>query len=458
LARAKELLLIYPRIRYPSGDVPLGILYLASAVREKLNIQPEIMDLGFIKNPFQEIQDRVRGNQYQWVGISAMITMAEPAKKIAQLIKSISPETKVILGGPHPTTLPEKCLNHNFDYLALGEAEQTICEIIEKPEPENIQGVWFKKNGEWIKNPLRPMIENLDALPFPAFDLIELNQYKRLWFQLDTIGRPVRGASIIASRGCPYQCSFCQPTLEKLFGKKLRKRSPGNIVAELVWLKERFQIEGFIFVDDTLMIDKAWCQELAKEIVQARLNLVFGANFRAELVEEDILERLKSAGLRKIYLGIESSSERIRNNVLNKKISNEEIQRAVGIAKKLGLKAQGYFMIGAPGETKKEVKATLAYARGLNLDDLTINLTTPLPGTFLYQKFRSEIAIPEDKFDYYRNYAFRAKELSQSWLRGAQFGGYLLFYLHPKRFWALFKMLFSKAFLPRTILKLKRVL
>ena len=458
MPRIKELLLIYPRIRYPSGDVPLGILYLASAVREKLNIQPEIMDLGFFKDPFQEIRNRLMQNQYQWVGISAMITMAEPAKKIAQLIKSISPESKVILGGPHPTTLAEKCLNHNLDYLAVGEGELTICEIMEKPEPENIPGIWFRKNGGWIKNPPRANIENLDALPFPAFDLIELEPYKKLWFQLDTIGRPIQGTSIIASRGCPYQCSFCQPTLEKLFGKKLRKRSPENIVRELLWLKKDFQIEGFIFVDDTLILDKAWCQALAEQMRKEKLNLVFGANVRAELVEEDILGELKSAGLGKIYLGVESFSEQIRNYVLNKKISNEEIQRAVEIAKKLGLKVQGYFMIGAPGETKKEVKATLAYARRLNLDDITINLTTPLPGTFLYQRYYSEISLPEEKFDYYRHYAFRAKELSQSWLRCAQVWGYLLFYLPPKRFWALFKMLFSKAFLPRTILKLKRVL
>ena len=458
MAKTKELLLIYPRVRYPSGDVPLGILYLASALRKHLNIKPEIIDLGFFKNPFQEIKRLVKETRYQWVGISAMITMADATKKIAQIIKSLSPQTQIIVGGPHPTTIPERCLDQNFDYLVLGEAEQTISEIIGGKNLEGISGIWFKKNGEWIKNPARKPIENLDELAFPAFDLIPLERYKRLWFQLDTIGKPIQGTNIIASRGCPYQCSYCQPTLEKLFGRKLRKRSPENIVSELVWLKEQFQIEGFIFVDDTLIVDKLWCQELAKAMVKARLNLVFGANVRAELVEEDILSELKSAGLRKIYLGVESFSERIRNQVLNKKITNQEIIRALGIAKKLGLKVQGYFMIGSPGETKAEVKSTLAFARRLNFDDLTINFTTPLPGTFLYQKYGSELLVREEELDYYRVYAFRSKNFTPLWLRTMQFLGYVLFYLKWKRLLALFQMFFSRAFFQRTILKLKRVL
>jgi len=458
LAAEKELLLVYPRLRYPSGDVPLGVLYLASAVRKKLSITPDILDLSFSPNPFEELKRRLSENNYQWVGISAMVTMAKAAREVAQVVKNIQPRAKVVLGGPHPTTLPEKCSEGPFDVLALGESEDTLAELVSKNSGDGVAGVWFKKNGEWVKNPLRAPISDLDQIAFPAFDLIELSRYMRLWFQLDTIGKPVAGTSVLATRGCPYQCSFCQPTLERLFGKKLRKRSPENIVSELAWLKDRFKIQGMVFLDDTLIVDRDWSKELAQKMVAAKLDLVFGCNMRAELVEQELLLALKEAGLRKIYLGIESCTDRVRNEVLNKKISKEQIESAVAVAKKIGLKVQGYFMIGAPGESKSEVKATIGFGRRLNLDDLTINITTPLPGTYLYQKYLGEIAVAEEKFDYYRRYAFKPGDLSQSWLRRSQVLGYLAFYLRPGKILEQMRCLFSPRFIPHTLLKLKRVL
>jgi len=458
LALAKELLLVYPRLHYPSGDVPLGVLYLASAVRARLGFKPEVLDLSFCSNPRAEIQSRLAQKNYEWVGISAMVTMAKAASEIASLVRQIQPRARLILGGPHPTTLPEKCAVGPYDFLVLGEAEETLVQLLQKGRGDDVPGLWFREDGNWMKNAPRPAIENIDSIPFPAFDLIDLEHYKRLWFQLDTIGRPVSGVSILATRGCPFQCSFCQPTLEKLFGKKLRKRSPENIVAELAWLKDRFKIQGFVFLDDTLVADRGWTRQLAEKLIAANLGLVFGCNMRAELVDEQMLRLLSEAGLRKIYLGIESFTDRIRQQVLNKKISREEIENAVALARKAGLKVQGYFMVGAPGETREEVKKTIAYGRKLDLDDLTINITTPLPGTYLHQQFRGELVLKEEDFDYYRRYAFRPGELSERWLRQEQILGYLAFYLRPRKLLELLRSLFLPRFLPRTLLKLKRVL
>ena len=256
MASTRELLLIFPRLRYPSGDVPTGILYLASSVRKQLGITPDILDLSFSKKPMDDVRRTLVENTYRWVGLSAMVTMAAAAREVASLVKEMQPQARIILGGPHPTTLPDKCLDGPFDYLALGEAEETLPELIRKDGGEGVAGVWFRKNGLWVQNAARAPIENLDELAFPAFDLVDLEKYKRLWFQLDTIGRPVSGTSILATRGCPHQCAFCQPTLERLFGRKLRKRSPENIVEELAWLKDRFQIDGFIFLDDTLVVEQ----------------------------------------------------------------------------------------------------------------------------------------------------------------------------------------------------------
>ena len=179
---------------------------------------------------------------------------------------------------------------------------------------------------------------------------------------------------------------------------------------------------------------------------------------RAELVEEDILRILQEAGLRKIYLGIESCSDRVRNELLNKKLKSEEIERAVAVAKKLGIKAQGYFMIGAPGESRAEVRATVSYGRRLDLDDITINITTPLPGTFLYSKFQEAIDLPEEDFDYYRRYAFKQGDLSEAWLRRQQLLGYLGFYLRPRKFIEQLRQLISPRLFAHNLLKLKGVL
>jgi len=458
LKRAKEFLFIYPRLKYPTGDAPLGILYLASMLRSRLGIVPAILDLSFSKKPFPELRKHLEEFQYQWIGISAMITMAKPAKELARVIKEIQPGAKIIFGGPHPTTLPGQCPPELFDFLAIGEAEESLVELIQKGNGEGVSGIWFKNGKQWEQNPGRQPIENLDRIPFPAFDLIELDRYQKLWFQLDTIGEPISGVNLMATRGCPHQCSFCQPTLEKLFGRKLRKRSPENIIAELSWLKDQFRIQGFNFMDDTLVVDKNWCRSLAEKFSSARLNLVFGCNIRADSADRAVLSALREAGLRKVYLGIEAYSDRIRNEILNKKIAREEIERSVATAKELGLKIQGFFMIGAPGESRAEVKNTLAYARKLDLDDLTINITTPLPGTYLSGRFAKEIALEEEKFDYYRRYAFQENELSQSWLRRTQVMGYLRFYLRGEKFWGLVRSFFSPRLFRRNLLKLKRVL
>ncbi|MHB8834568.1 MAG: B12-binding domain-containing radical SAM protein [Candidatus Methylomirabilia bacterium] len=453
----RDLLLVYPRTRYPSGDVPLGILCLAASVREKLSLAPVVFDFTFRKDPFAELREHLRTNRYSWVGISAMITMAKDAREVARLVREMQPDARIILGGPHPTTLSAQCLTGDYDFVVVGEGEATLPELIGRGSGEGVAGVWFRKGGVWRENQPRAPIADLDDIPFPAFDLIDLVRYKKLWFQLDTTGRPIEGTSVFATRGCPYQCSFCQPTLERLFGRKLRKRSPENIVAELAWLKRDFHIEGFMLQDDTLNVDREWTRQLAREIVAGKLGLVFGCNMRADLVDEETLRVMQEAGLRKIYIGIESCSDRIRNDVYDKRLQRVQIEKAVAAAKKHGILVQGYFMIGAPGEKKSEVKATLRYARALDLDDLTINIATPLPGSYLYQKFRGDIAIPEEGFDYYRRYAFLAGELDERWLRRAQLLGYLAFYLRPRLLLRFVRSLLSPRMFRRTLLKVRRV-
>jgi anaerobic magnesium-protoporphyrin IX monomethyl ester cyclase len=454
-----KVALVFPRFRYPSGDPPLGILYLASYLRERTGIEPYIIDPTFERKPLDFISRELDSTKPDVVGISAMVTMARDAALVAQAAKRILPESRIIMGGPHATVLPERVLNEKaVNAVCAGEGEESFAEMIQKGTYEGVPGFLYQEDGEIIRNPSRDPIPDLDMIPFPAFDLVRMERYFQNWFQLDTVAPGLRGTSVLATRGCPFRCAYCQPTLDRIFGKGLRKRSPGNVCEELSWLKQEFHINAFIFADDTFIADRGWVEEFCREMAARRLDLLWGCNVRAELVDKDLLGAMKESGLRKVYLGIEAYSDRIRNEVFQKNISKQEIEAAVSASKNLELGIQGYFMLGAPGETEEEILQTTKWSRVLDIDDAVFNLTTPLPGTFLYQRYESEVACEPEDMDYYRRYAFReGAGMKASQLNRIRLSAYLRFYMRPRKILYLIRFLLSPTGVKRTWLKLKRV-
>jgi len=455
-----KVALIFPRRRYPSPDPPLGLLYLAARLRERTGVVPKILDTTFVRDAFAWLEARLRAENYDLVGISAMVTMARDAYATAELCKRIRPETRVILGGPHPTTLPEYALRAPaVDAVAIGEGEDTLVEVVERDSFAGVPGVWHREDGAVKRNPPRPLLQELDQLPFPAFDLLDLEPYLRGWFQLDTVRPGLRGTSVLATRGCPFQCTYCQPTLEKLFGRGLRQRSPARVVDELQELQDRYGLNAFLFADDTFIADRGWVQSFCRELQARRSNLIWGCNVRADLARKELLAEMRDAGLRQIRVGIEAYSDTIRNEVFRKKVSREQVEEVTQAARSLKLAIQGYFMLGAPGETREEVRATVRWARRLPIDDVNFNITTPLPGTYLFEQCQDQVALAPEDMDYYRRYAFReGSGLSQAWLSRQKFWAYLTFYLRPERFWRLFRQVFRSGGWPRVRMKLRRVL
>ena len=455
-----KVALIFPRRRYPSGDPPLGLLSLAGRLRQRTGIAPKILDTTFAGDAFAFLEQALRAEKYDLVGISAMVTMARDAALAAELVKRIRPEAKVILGGPHPTMMAERVLEHPaVDAVCLGEGEETLVEVVEQGGFAGVPGVWHREGSEVKRNPPRPLLQELDQLPFPAFDLLDLEPYFQGWFQLDTVRPGLRGTSVLATRGCPFQCTYCQPTLERLFGRGLRQRSPGRVVDELQELQGRYRLNAFLFADDTFIADRAWVQAFCRELRGRGLGLIWGCNVRADLAGAELLAEMRDAGLRKIYVGIETYSDRIRREVFGKKISREQVEEVTRAARSLKLSVQGYFMFGAPGETREEVRQTVRWARRLPIDDATFNLTTPLPGTYLFEQFQARVAVAPEEMDYYRRYAFAdSAGLSQAWLSREKLWAYLTFYFRPGRLWHLFKLVFGSGGWSRFWMKLRRVL
>ena len=456
-----KIALVFPRFKYPSGDPPLGIAYIASVLKEKAGIDAEIIDTTFFRgDKHQFIDERFSGEPYDLVGISCMTTMINDGLDIARTIKSHHRETIIIFGGPHPTVMPEETLASPYvDAVCIGEGEETFCELVRnKGDFKGIDGIWYKgEEDDVIKNDPRKPIDDLDSLPFPALDLLPMEKYFQYWFQLDSVARNLKGVNILASRGCPYRCSFCQPTLSRLFGKKIRKRSPENITREIEYWKERHGINAVMFTDDTLTVDRNWVNELCSLFLHRNLDIIWGCNARVDLAAKDLFAKMKEAGLRKVFMGIESGSQRVLTDIYDKMITHEKVFRAVATAKSLGLRIQGYFMIGAPTETEEEIMKTIRLARDLDIDEATFSITTPLPGTSLYDRTREYISEDITDLDYYSRSLYNEKvSLGQKRLNRLKKKAFSAFYLSPRHIGYTIRSFAGITAAKRSLMKLRR--
>ena len=451
-------LLVFPRFKYPSGDPPLGVAYLAAVLRER-GLAVDVFDATFVPQPLRELRRRVQDTHYDLVGISTLTSMIGDAAEIARAVKEVSPETMVIAGGPHATVAPEHTISLGaFDAAMLGEAEEALPDFIEGGlRVANQPGLWYVREGEIVRNERAEPVADLDALPFPAWDLLDMDKYLALWYQLDAVRYGLRGTSIMAARGCPHNCSYCQPTLRTIFGRRVQRRSPQSLVAEAAELKACYDIEGLMWLDDTFLLDRGWMHELCEALAEADLGLVWGCNVRADTWDPETLAEMKQAGLRIVHLGIESASQRVLDDIYHKGITIEQVREAVAAAKSLDLKVRGYFMLGAPTETEEEVRASVRLANELPLDDVTFSITTPLPHTDLYEMTKDLIRADFSQFDYYKTPVYGTEGvLPARKLNYLKKLAYVQFYLGPRRLWRTVRSVLGISGLRKGLLKVKR--
>ncbi|MFH1257088.1 MAG: radical SAM protein [Candidatus Diapherotrites archaeon] len=457
-----KFLFIYPRLSYPSGDFPLGIAYL-SAVAKKAGAQSSVIDTTF--NPSWEfIEKKIAEEKADVAGLYAMTSMAADALKAARLAKANG--ATVLLGGPHATILPKETLEaeKSLDAVIVGEGEPVV-EALVKSKGKLSKGipnlVWRDGKGKIIENKAGIVVENLDVLPFPDWDSFDIGKYVSNWFQLDAINPFIKGLNVIASRGCPYNCTYCQPTLRKIFGAKIRQRSPQSVVAELTELKKRFGIRGFNFADDTFIFNKKWVEEFCDLLIEKNLGFLWGCNVRANLITEKdrgLLKKMFDSGLRQVFMGLESGSQRILDEIYRKGITLEQVKTAVKLCNEYNLKTRGYFIIGAPTETLEEIEQTISFAKSLDIEEATFSLLNPLPGTFIEEMSKEKGWLIEEDWaciDYYKKSPYKSGTLPEKELKRLQRKALFSFYLSPKRWGYLLKSFLSPQ---KMLFKLKRVL
>ena len=455
-----RVVLVFPRFKYPTGDIPYGIMLLASYLRKKVkNIDVSVLDTTF--NPSLDyVRGFLKKKKPDIVGIYGHTIAFYEVLKVAKIAKQLGAYT--IVGGPHACILPQTLIKQKqVDAVCIGEGELTLEEVVKRIQAKKglkgVKGLWHKKKGELIKEPRREGINNLDALPFPAWDLVDMKRYIKYWFQLDSISPNLTGVNIIASRGCPFQCTFCQPSVDKIFGKGIRVRSPENVIKEIKALKKRYKINAFVFIDETLPAYKTWMRKFCALMKKENLGILWGCNTRVDAADYSTLKMMRQAGLRKIYIGLESGSQKILDQIYNKRIKVEDGKKLIGYAKKLGIKTQAYFMIGAPTETREEIMKTIKYARSLDLDVATFSITNPLPGTYLFESIKAKYPVSSNfrDFDFYYTRSYKDGVLSAKQVRRLHRLAFFYFYLHPKRIPFLIQSLRRP---DKALMKLKRIM
>jgi len=296
-------------------------------------------------------------------------------------------DVPIVFGGIHPTFCPEECIaNAGVDIVCRGEGEYAMLELldsIEKKEvaQKSIQNLWFKENRAVIKNPVRPLIENLDTLPLPDRD-IYYSRYK-------TLGDyPIK--KFMSGRGCPYECSYCcNKGLKRLYkghGTILRKRSPENLIEEIKAVRSKWPVKMIEFIDDEFAHDQKWLEVFAEQY-RNEIKLPFSCLVRIDLVNEKKIQLLKQAGCVTASFGIESGNARIRKEILHRNISNETILEKAALLKKYQLKFYAYNMMNIPTETIKEGLETVRINAKIRTDYPWCSIFQPYPGTEMWDKF-----------------------------------------------------------------------
>jgi radical SAM superfamily enzyme YgiQ (UPF0313 family) len=356
----------------------------------------EILDINAHQKQPDALADFLKYNKYDWIGITATTNLMPAARKLVQAARSQLPSARIVMGGVHPTILPEEILAWpEVDYVLRGEGEFSIGELVSGKDLGSIKGLSFKQDGQIIHNAPRDLIPDLDQIPFPAWRLLPIKNY------VPALGgyKKLPAVSLITSRGCSGSCTYCN----NFFGQRVRKRSAENVIAELKMLVTDYGIREIYFYDDSFTEFPSKVIDLCKKMVAEKLGLSWSCFARVNIVNEDLLRAMKEAGCHHISYGIESGSPDLLD-CIDKKVSLEKIEQTIALTKKVGIDLLLGFMLGLPGETRETMEQSVRFGLKLDPDMIIFDIATPFPGTKLYEWADQHGYLKTKKWDEYDLY------------------------------------------------------
>jgi radical SAM superfamily enzyme YgiQ (UPF0313 family) len=363
-------------------EPPLSLAFIAAAL-ERGGHRTQIIDLQ-ISHIQQNLEKTINMESVDLVGITAMTPQIKQAHEIAKKIKCNHPNIPIIIGGAHPTLLPDQTLLEfeAFDIIVIGEGEITAAELVttlEQKKPiSHVRGIAYRSNGKVTKTESRPRITSLEDLPNP-------HEYYDFEYYLNnnSFGFTDKSVSMVVSRGCPFNCRFC--ATKNFWTRKYICKSTDGVIKEIRYVLGR-GAEGIVFRDSTFNVDKKWIHELCEKILKEKLYFKWAINARVNLVDYEQFSSMRKAGLDTVYFGVESGSQKILD-FYGKGIKLQETEKAFEICRKLGIHTGAYFMLGALPETRKDMELTYQFVKRLKPTFSLVFIFMPLPGSELYQYY-----------------------------------------------------------------------
>jgi anaerobic magnesium-protoporphyrin IX monomethyl ester cyclase len=381
--------LIYPPSSSQThGSCPMGIL-MVGTILKKAGYCVQLIDANANNNrlSFNEVINIACASKPSIIGMTLLTPIIKEAYVLAEKFKSLG--YKLLAGGPHASIIPEEPLNHGFDTVVIGEAEMTVVETIEallaKLPLEKIKGIAYKNSdGKTTINEPRDLIVNLDELPFPDWDLVNLNNYE-----------PTNGQSlsenIFSSRGCPAKCAYCSGSL---FGKRFRFRSAQNVLQEIFQMHKTRSIKHFHFVDDSMAMNKERTTEICQGLIDSKLPITWSMMTRIDSVDEKLLELAFQSGCNRIDYGVESGNRETLRKI-HKPHTLEMVNKVVPLTLQYGIQPSVFFILGFPWDTLDSTNDTFQLIKDLSpyvdiYHTAVASILVPFPGTEIYEKYKDE--------------------------------------------------------------------
>ncbi|UII34357.1 B12-binding domain-containing radical SAM protein [Fulvivirga ulvae] len=362
---------------------PLGILYI-SAFLEQSGITTEVFDSTFSEKRL--LKAHLIKEKPKYLAIYVNLMTKVNVLEIIRFVKNSDElsHTKVILGGPEVTYNTDGFLNHGADFLVIGEGEETMLELVTSLEnqPEQIpmiDGIAYKdQEGNNRTTSKRTKIKGIDQLPMPNRQAIDLHKYLDLWKN----AHGSNAISISTMRGCPYTCKWCS---RAVYGLSYRRRSPVKVVDELEWIQKTYNPDTLWFVDDVFTVSHKWLEEFNSTLKERNLKIAYECITRADRMNEDVIRMMKESGCFRVWIGAESGSQKVID-LMDRRVDVQKVREMIILARKHGIEAGTFIMIGYPGETESDIEETIHHLKSSNPDHFTITVAYPIKGTELYQE------------------------------------------------------------------------